>query len=72
MKSPTGDAKETIACYIGQARNMLHKNITILDKKQEISKLKNMIIAEEEKLEVARQTFQEDTQRFNTFLYENN
>lgn len=43
LKAPTGDAKESIGCYIDQARTMLHKNINILDKKQEIAKLRSMI-----------------------------
>lgn len=54
LKPPTGDAKETISSYIGQARTMLHKNINIFDKKQEIAKLRDMIKDEEEKLESAK------------------
>jgi hypothetical protein len=40
---------------------MLHHNIAILDKKQEVEKLKAMIDDEERKLDEARKAFQEDT-----------
>ena len=49
---------------------MLQHNVSILDKKQQIDSLRDMIHDEETKLTVARQAFEEDTQRFNTFLFE--
>lgn len=49
---------------------MLYHNISILDKQQEVEKLKAMINDEERKLGDAKKAFQEDTQRFNTFLFE--
>ena len=49
---------------------MLHHNISILDKEREVAKLKGMINDEEKKLNEAKKAFEEDTQRFNTFLFE--
>ena len=49
---------------------MLHHNISILDKEREVSKLRGMINDEEKKLNEAKKAFEEDTQRFNTFLFE--
>jgi len=49
---------------------MLHHNISILDKQQEVEKLRDMILDEEQRLKVAKKAFEEDTQRFNTFLFE--
>ena len=49
---------------------MLYHNISILDKQQEVEKLKAMINDEERKLGDAKKAFQEDTQRFNTLLFE--
>ena len=49
---------------------MLQHNISILDKQQEGEKLRGMINDEEKKLQDAKKAFEEDTQRFNTFLFE--
>ena len=49
---------------------MLQLNIGIMNKQHEILKLKDMIQDEEQKLNSARQAFTEETQRFNTFLFE--
>jgi hypothetical protein len=49
---------------------MLQHNISILDKQQEVEKLRGMITDEEKKLIDAKKAFEEDTQRFNTFLFE--
>jgi hypothetical protein len=49
---------------------MLHHNISILDKEREVAKLRGMINDEEKKLGEAKKAFEEDTQRFNTFLFE--
>ena len=48
----------------------MHHNISILDKQQEVDKLRTMIDEEERKLNIAKKSFQEDTQRFNTYLFE--
>ena len=70
LKSRSNDQKESIQDYIDSARKMLQHNVSILDKKQQIDSLRDMIHDEETKLTVARQAFEEDTQRFNTFLFE--
>lgn len=70
LKKQTGDQKETISDYINSSRKVLYHNISILDKEQEVEKLQEMIDEEEKKLGDARKAFQEDTQRFNTFLFE--
>jgi len=49
---------------------MLHHNISILDKEREVAKLNSLIGDEEKKLKEAKKAFEEDTQRFNTFLFE--
>jgi len=49
---------------------MLHHNISILDKEREVAKLNSLIGDEEKKLHAAKKAFEEDTQRFNTFLFE--
>ena len=49
---------------------MLHHNIAILDKEKEVAKLNSLIGDEEKKLQSAKKAFEEDTQRFNTFLFE--
>ena len=49
---------------------MLHHNIAILDKEREVAKLNSLIGDEEKKLHAAKKAFEEDTQRFNTFLFE--
>lgn len=41
-----------------------------MDKQQEVEKLRGMINDEEKKLQDAKKAFEEDTQRFNTFLFE--
>lgn len=70
LKQRSNDQKESIQDYIDSARKMLQHNVSILDKKQQIDSLRDMIHDEETKLTVARQAFEEDTQRFNTFLFE--
>ena len=70
LKQRSNDQKESIQDYIDSARKMLQHNVSILDKKQQIESLRDMIHDEETKLTVARQAFEEDTQRFNTFLFE--
>ena len=49
---------------------MLMRNIKILDKQKEIEKLSAHIDAEERKLKAARKAFEEDSQKFNTFVFE--
>jgi len=49
---------------------MLHHNIAILHKEREVAKLNSLIGDEEKKLHAAKKAFEEDTQRFNTFLFE--
>lgn len=49
---------------------MLRLNLGIVNKQHEVLKLKDMIDAEEYKLKSAREAFQEETSRFNTFLFE--
>jgi hypothetical protein len=61
LKKKTGDQKESVQDYIQSSRKMLHHNISILDKQQEVEKLRSMINEEERKLGDAKKAFQEDT-----------
>lgn len=70
IKQKAGDKKESVSTYIEGSRSMLMANIGIMHKQDEVIKLKEMIHQEELKLESARIAFQEDTQRFNTFLFQ--
>ena len=70
LKKKKGDQRETVGDYILSSRQMLQHNISILDKEQEVEKLKGMIQEEEKKLALAKKAFQEDSQRFSTFLFE--
>ena len=70
LKQKSNDQRESITEYIDSSRKMLHHNISILDKQQEVEKLRDMILDEEQRLKVAKKAFEEDTQRFNTFLFE--
>lgn len=70
LKQKSGDQRESIGDYILSSRDMLQHNISILDKEREVAKLRGMIGDEEKKLSAAKKAFEEDTQRFNTFLFE--
>lgn len=70
LKQKSNDQKESIQDYVDSARKMLQFNVSILDKQQQVEQLRDMIKDEEQKLNVAKQAFEEDTQRFNTFLFE--
>ena len=49
---------------------MLRSNIVMLEHQNEVKKLKELIDDEETKLEDAQESFKEDTQRFQTFVFE--
>lgn len=70
LKQKSNDQKESIQDYVDSARKMLQFNVSILDKQQQVEQLREMIRDEEQKLNVAKKAFEEDTQRFNTFLFE--
>lgn len=70
LKQQSNDQKESIQDYVDSARKMLQFNVSILDKQQQVDQLREMIRDEEQKLNVAKKAFEEDTQRFNTFLFE--
>jgi hypothetical protein len=56
--------------YVDGSRNMLKTHIGINDKVEETQRLLEYIIMEEEKLEEAKRTFDEDCEKFNKYLDE--
>ena len=62
------DQKESIRDYITNGRKILLSQIAINDKNEETERLREFIIMEEEKLEEAKRTFDEDCEKFNKYL----
>jgi hypothetical protein len=64
------EQNESVKEYILNSRKILLSQISINDKVEETERLKEFIIMEEEKLEDAKKTFEEDCEKFNTYLEE--
>lgn len=60
--------KESVKDFIWNARKILVSQIAINDKREETEKLEEFIIMEQEKLEEARKTFDEDKDKFKKYM----
>lgn len=61
--------KESIRDFINNGREILITQITINDKIEETSHLKEFIESEEEQLKEGRRLFEEDKQKFNKYAF---
>lgn len=71
IKQRAGDKKEGVKNFAQGTRQILYTNINMMSQKIEIMKLKDMIDSEETKLQEAIQDFEEETARFQNFIFDN-
>ena len=61
------EQKEAVKDFVLNSRKILISQICINDKNEETERLKEYIIMEKEKLEQAKKTFAEDSDKFNKY-----
>ena len=64
------EIKESRKEFVGQSRELLFKEISIRNKKEETEKLKEFIDTENEKLMEAKNSFKEDSDKFQKYVEE--
>jgi chromosome segregation ATPase len=64
------EIKESRKEFVGQSRELLFKEISIQNKKEETEKLKEFIDTENEKLMEAKNSFKEDSDKFQKYVEE--
>ena len=63
---------ENVKQFLDTSRQILYKQISLNEKREETERLKEFIVMEEEKLYEAQRAFQEDVNRFTKYLEEMN
>ena len=66
----TSSRNESIPDYIESSRKILKVNVGLMENQEDVDKLKAMIVDEESKLAKAKTAFKEDSQRFQTYLFQ--
>ena len=66
----TSSRNESIPDYIDSSRKILKVNVGLMENQEDVDKLKAMIVDEESKLAKAKTAFKEDSQRFQTYLFQ--